>query len=78
MLMLDPPDRTRLRALANKAFTLRAVAALESRTRGNLAALLDDIAGPAVFDLVESVAHPYPEQPPVSSTSLDEPPADDF
>ena len=60
MLMLDPPDHTRLRALVNKAFTPRAVAALEPRIRGNLAALLDDIADPAAFDLMESVARPLP------------------
>ena len=60
MLMLDPPDHTRLRALVNKAFTPRAVAALEPRIRENLAALLDEIADPSAFDLMESVARPLP------------------
>ena len=60
MLFLDPPDHTRLRALVNKAFSQRAVNALESRTRAILGSLLDDIAEPAGFDLVTAVARPLP------------------
>ena len=60
MLFLDPPDHRRLRALVNKAFTPRAVAALEPRIRETLAALLDDIDDPGGFDLMRAVAHPLP------------------
>ena len=60
MLLLDPPDHRRLRALVNKAFTPRAVAALEPRIRATLAALLDDIDDPGGFDLIRAVAHPLP------------------
>ena len=60
MLALDPPDHTRLRALVNKAFTPRAVSALEPRIRAILGALLDDIADPAAFDLMQAVARPLP------------------
>ena len=60
MLALDPPDHTRLRALVNKAFTQRAVSAQEPRIRAILGALLDDIANPAAFDLVQAVARPLP------------------
>ena len=60
MLMLDPPDHTRMRALASTAFAPRAGAAIEPRIRGILAALLDDIADPSAFDLMESVARPFP------------------
>ena len=60
MLLLDPPDHRRLRALVNKAFTPRAVAALEPRIRATLAALLDDIDDPGGFDLMRAVAHPLP------------------
>ena len=60
MLALDPPDHTRLRALVNKAFTQRAVSALEPRIRACLGALLDDISDPAAFDLVQEVARPLP------------------
>ena len=60
MLLLDPPDHRRLRALVNKAFTPRAVEALEPRIRETLAALLDDIDDPGGFDLMQAVAHPLP------------------
>ena len=60
MLLLDPPDHRRLRALVNKAFTPRAVEALEPLIRETLAALLDDIDDPSGFDLMRAVAHPLP------------------
>ena len=60
LLFLDPPDHTRLRALVNKAFTQRAVAALEPRIRAILGSLLDGIADPARFDLMPAVAWPLP------------------
>ena len=60
LLFLDPPDHTRLRALVNKAFTRRAVNALEPHIRAVLAALLDAIDDPSAFDLMEAVARPLP------------------
>ena len=60
MLLLDPPDHTRLRALVSKAFTPRAVKALEPRIRGILGTLLDDIVDPAAFDRMQAVARPLP------------------
>ena len=60
MLFLDPPDHTRLRALVNKAFTPRAVNALEPQIRDIMATLLDDIEDPGGFDLMKAVAHPLP------------------
>ena len=59
MLLLDPPDHTRLRALVNKAFTRRAVNALEPHIRSLMSTLLDDV-DPAGFDLMEAVANPLP------------------
>ena len=59
MLLLDPPDHTRLRALVNKAFTRRAVNALEPQIRGLVNSLLDEV-DPAGFDLMEAVANPLP------------------
>ena len=60
MLFLDPPDHTRLRALVNKAFTPRAVDALEPEIRAILAGLLDDIDDPGGFDLMTAIAQPLP------------------
>ena len=58
VLTLDPPDHTRVRALGSTAFAPWAGAALEPRIRGTLATLLDGIADPSAFDLMESVARP--------------------
>ena len=60
MLFLDPPDHKRLRALVNKAFTPKAVNALEPHIRSLLGTLLDDIDDPAGFDLMQAVAQPLP------------------
>ncbi len=60
LLFMDPPDHTRLRALVNKAFTQRAVSALESCIRADLGALLDAIADPGAFDLMQAVARSLP------------------
>ena len=59
ILFLDPPDHTRLRSLVNKAFTPRAVTAIEARIRGMAGTLLD-AADPAGFDLMEALANPLP------------------
>ena len=60
ILFLDPPDHTRLRSLVNKAFTPRAVAALEGRISRMTSTLLDDAADPAGFDLMAALANPLP------------------
>ena len=60
MLFLDPPDHKRLRALVNKAFTPKAVNALEPHIRSLLGSLLDDIDDPSGFDLMQAVAQPLP------------------
>ena len=61
MLVLDPPDHTRLRGLVNQAFTQRAINALEPHVRGLLNSLLDDVDDPAAgFDLMDAVANPLP------------------
>ena len=44
----------------NKAFTQRAVSAMEPRIRAVLGALLDGIAEPGAFDLMQAVARPLP------------------
>ena len=60
LLFLDPPDHTRLRTLVNKAFTPKAVAALEPRIREMAHELLDAAERPGGFDLMEGLANPLP------------------
>src|SRR5919109_3024011 len=60
MLFLDPPDHTRLRALVQKAFTPHAIEALTPRIRQIAAHLLDQIAYPMAFDVMEALAAPLP------------------
>ena len=60
MLILDPPDHTRLRALVGEAFASRAVGALESRIRVIASDLLDAIDDPAGVDLMAALARPLP------------------
>jgi len=59
MLFTDPPDHTRLRALANRAFTPRRVEALRPR----IAALIDEQLAEVEegeWDLIEGLAYPLP------------------
>jgi cytochrome P450 len=60
MLMLDPPDHTRLRGLVNKAFTPRVVEALRERLEGLVAELLSGARTGGELDLIETLAHPLP------------------
>jgi cytochrome P450 len=60
MLVLDPPDHTRLRALVNKAFTPTAIEALKPRICAIVHEILDRIDDPAGFDLIDTMAYPLP------------------
>ncbi len=60
MLSLDPPAHRRLRSLVNKAFTRRAIDALEPRIRSLMHDFLDRIDDPSGFDLMKAVARPLP------------------
>ncbi len=65
MLMLDPPDHSRLRALVNRAFTPKVVAALRPRIADIASGLLEAVTartGPAAgrADLVADFAFPLP------------------
>jgi cytochrome P450 len=62
MLDLDPPDHTRLRGLVSKAFTPRAIAALEPHVVELVDAALDRIAEEGTVDLVDALAFPLPFQ----------------
>jgi len=56
ILSLDPPDHTRLRGLVNRAFTPRAVAAMEEHVRDMAHSLLDEVGEGDEFDLMANLA----------------------
>lgn len=60
MLVLDPPEHTRLRSLVSQAFTPRAVAALQPRIEVIATELLDAMVDGADFDLMHAYANQLP------------------
>jgi len=60
MLDRDPPDHTRLRKLVSKAFTPRAIQALQPRIDALVDAMLDAAERAGRVDLVEALAFPLP------------------
>lgn len=60
MLTADPPDHTRLRRLANKAFTPRAVEVLRPRVAELVDGMLDEAAEHGEIDVMRAVADPLP------------------
>jgi len=60
MLVMDPPDHTRVRGLVSKAFTPRRVAALRPRIGQIVAELLDAAAQQGGMDVIADFAAPLP------------------
>jgi cytochrome P450 len=60
MLFLDPPDHTRLRRLAGKAFTVRTVEAMRPYISDLVEGMLDDAEERRSFDLIADIAYPLP------------------
>ncbi len=60
MLMMDPPDHTRLRRLVSVAFSARTVAGLEPWIRHETGRLLAPLDAAAGFDIIEALAYPLP------------------
>jgi cytochrome P450 len=64
MLVMDPPDHTRLRKLVNKAFTPRRIAALRPHVEERVRTLVDEaeakLAAEGRFDLIHDIAEPLP------------------
>jgi pimeloyl-[acyl-carrier protein] synthase len=60
IVFTDPPDHTRLRALANKAFTPRVVGALRPRIQALVDELLDARQAAGQIDFVKDFAFPLP------------------
>ncbi len=59
-LFLDPPDHTRLRKLAGKAFAPKVVKALEPDIIALVTTLLDDVEQHGSFDVIADLAYPLP------------------
>jgi cytochrome P450 len=60
MLDTDPPEHTRLRAIVNKGFTPRAVAAYEDLLRDLTRVILDRALPQGEFDFIEEIAKMLP------------------
>ena len=60
MLTVDPPDHTRLRRLASKAFTPRMIENLRPRIQQITNELLDSVEGKRNMDLVADFSFPLP------------------
>ena len=56
----DPPEHTRLRRLARRAFTPGQMEQMEDHTRATAHKLLDRVADQGVFDWISAVAKPLP------------------
>jgi cytochrome P450 len=74
LLMLDPPDHTRLRSLVAKAFTPRVVERLRPRIQALVDGLLDQAERRGEIDLMRDFAYPLPAT--VIAEMLGVPPAD--
>ena len=60
MLVLDPPDHTRIRGLVSKAFTPRQVTRLRERIAENVRDLLDAAEAKSELDVMTELAAPLP------------------
>lgn len=73
VIMMDPPDHTRMRKLVNKVFTPRSVAALEPMIRATITAFADRL-DPRGFDAVADFSALFPVE--VIATMLGVPSGD--
>ncbi|HEY3885117.1 MAG TPA: cytochrome P450 [Vicinamibacterales bacterium] len=60
LLGIDPPDHTRLRRLAAKAFTPKAIEQMRPDIEQHVARLLDRIEGAETVDAIADLAYPLP------------------
>ncbi len=60
MLISDPPRHTRLRSLANKAFTPRVIEGMRSHIQAIVDQLLDDVEQAGRMDIISDLAYPLP------------------
>lgn len=74
ILMMDPPEHDRLRALVSRVFTPRAVSQLEPMVREVIRSLLDSLDDRDRFDAVTDFSGPFPVE--IISRMLGVPEAD--
>ena len=60
IIMMDPPEHDRFRALVSRVFTTRAISALEPMIRDVIRGFLDPVANATEFDAVADFAAPFP------------------
>jgi cytochrome P450 len=60
IIMMDPPEHDRLRALVSRVFTPRAVTALEPMVREVIRGFLEPLADADEFDVVADFSGPFP------------------
>ena len=60
MIMMDPPDHTRMRKLVSRAFTPRRIAEWEPVIHRVITGFLDPLVGSGGFDAVKDFAGPFP------------------
>ena len=60
MVVMDPPDHTRLRNLVNRAFTPRVVEMMRNHIREIADNLLDKVASTGQMDIIGDFAYPFP------------------
>ena len=60
IIMMDPPEHDRLRALVSRVFTPRAVTALEPMVREVITSFLAPLEDRDTFDVVEEFSAPFP------------------
>lgn len=60
LIMMDPPEHDRFRALVNRVFTPKAVSGLESMVREVISGFLDALGDSEEFDAVADFSAPFP------------------
>ena len=60
IIMMDPPEHDRFRALVSRVFTPRAVSSLEPMIRSVVAEMLDPLMERESFDAVADFSAPFP------------------
>ena len=60
IIWMDPPDHERMRKLVSRAFTPRAISAIEPIAHAVIGRYLDGLAGAGRFDAVADFAAPFP------------------